>query len=86
MEDTQISFADDTGTILDRILKLYAHEGRDVAMGAIVKVVRRDVEGNSCEPGHEPLTLLWYIVGVRISGDITFHAQPSFVDALDLSS
>jgi hypothetical protein len=85
MEGTEISFVSNPGLILDRILTLFAHKGREAAMEAFVKAVREDVEENS-RGGYTPRTLLWYVVGVRISGDPSFHAQPSFVDALSLSA
>ncbi|MBN3814093.1 hypothetical protein [Paraburkholderia sp. Ac-20347] len=85
MEDTEISFVSNPGLILDRILTLFAHQGRDAAMDAFAKAVRQDVEESSLG-GYTPRTLLWYVVGVRVSGDPSFHAQPSFVDALSLSA
>ncbi|MBU9371806.1 hypothetical protein LGM85_22545 [Burkholderia multivorans] len=55
-------------------------------MAALTKVVRDDVEAKNRELGRSPVTLLWYVVGVRISGDPTFHVHPSFVDELSLSA
>ncbi|KVD94689.1 hypothetical protein WS63_03365 [Burkholderia stagnalis] len=86
MEDTEISFVSNPGRILDRILTLFAHKGREAAVEALTKAVRQDIEENSRGPGYAPVPLLWYVVGVRISGDSTFHTQPSFVDALSLSA
>jgi hypothetical protein len=86
MEDTEISFVTNPGLILDRILTLSAHKGREAAMEALAKAVRQDVEENSRGSGYAPVTLLWYVVGVRVSGDSSFHAQPSFVDALSLNA
>jgi hypothetical protein len=85
MEDNKISFVSSPGLMLDRILTLSADRGREAAMAALAKVVREDVEANNREPGRSPVTLLWYVVGVRISGDSTFHVQPSFVDEMSLS-
>ncbi|WP_143134449.1 hypothetical protein [Burkholderia ubonensis] len=86
MEDSRISFVSSPGLILDRILTLSADQGREAAMAALTKVVREDVETKNREPGRSPVTLHWYVVGVRISGDPTFHVQPSFVDELSLSA
>ncbi|WP_257829829.1 hypothetical protein [Burkholderia glumae] len=86
MEDSKISFVSSPGLILDRILTLFADKGREAAMAALTKVVREDVETSSRKPGMSSVTLLWYVVGVRISGDPTFHVQPSFVDELSLSA
>ena len=86
MEDTEISFVRTPGLILDRILTLLAHKGRAVAMEALTKAVSEDVQENSQNSRYTPRTLLWYVVGVRVSGDSTFHAQPSFVDALGLNA
>lgn len=86
MGDTEISFVKTPGLILDRILTLLAHKGRAIAMEALTRAVSEDVQENSRNSGYTPRTLLWYVIGVRVSGDSTFHTQPAFVDALGLNA
>ncbi|WP_175693960.1 hypothetical protein [Burkholderia ambifaria] len=85
METNQLSFISEPGVILDRILTVFAHQGRDVAMDALAKAVRQDVQENGRGSGYTPRTLLWYVVGARVSGDPSFYVQPAFVKALALS-
>lgn len=85
METNQVSFVSEPGTILDRILTVSAHQGRDVAMDALAKAVRQDVQENGRVGGYMPRTLLWYVVGARVGGDPSFYVQPAFVKALDLT-
>jgi hypothetical protein len=85
METNQLSFVSEPGVILDRILTVFANHGRDAAMDALGKVVRQDVQENGRGGGYTPRTLLWYVVGARVSGDPSFYVQPAFAKALDLS-
>ena len=80
----KVNFAINPGLILDRILTIFAHKGRDVAMQSLVDAVRADVQAQA-HGGYTPRTLLWYVVGARISGDASFYVQPDFVAALGLS-
>ncbi|HDR9510431.1 hypothetical protein C5615_29840 [Burkholderia cepacia] len=85
MDNQELSFVTNPGVILDRILTVLAHQGRDVAMDALSKAVRQDVQENGRARGYAPRTLLWYVVGARVSGDPSFHVQPAFVNALSLT-
>lgn len=84
METTELSFISNPGVILDRVLTVFAHQGRDVAMQALITAVRQDVQENGRTPGYTPRTLLWYVVGAQVSGDPLFYAQRAFVEALSL--
>ncbi|MGN6318705.1 hypothetical protein [Trinickia sp.] len=85
MDNTELSFVGNPGVILDRMLTVFAHKGRDVAMDAMNKAVRQDVQASGRERGYTPRTLLWYVVGARVSGDPSFYVQPTFVNALSLN-
>jgi hypothetical protein len=80
----EITFITNPGVILDRILTIFAHKGRDVAMKSLVDVVRADVQAQAAGGGYTPRTLLWYVIGARVSGDASFYADPEFVNALAL--
>lgn len=80
----EITFITNPGVIMDRTLTIFAHKGRDVAMNALVDVVRADVQEQGRGGGYTPRTLLWYVIGARISGDAMFHVQPAFAKALAL--
>ena len=85
MDNNELSFISNPGVILDRILTVFVHHGRDVAMDALIKAVRHDIQENGSGRGYTPRTLLWYVVGARVSGDPSFYVQPTFVNALALS-
>ncbi|SEI14589.1 hypothetical protein SAMN05192544_102570 [Paraburkholderia hospita] len=52
-------------------------------MKSLVEVVRADVQ-EQARGAYTPRTLLWYVVGARISGDQSFYLRPDFVEALSL--
>jgi hypothetical protein len=85
MDNNELAFVSNPGVFLDRILTVFAHQGRDLAMDALSKAVRQDVQENSRVGGYTPRTLLWYVVGARVSGDPSFYMQPAFVSALSLN-
>ncbi|KVT75794.1 hypothetical protein WT25_02600 [Burkholderia territorii] len=84
-EVNKISFVTHPGVVLDRILTIFAKNGRNVAMTALAEAVKADVREQGHGGRHTPLTLLWYVVGARVSGDASFHLQPAFVSKLAFS-